>query len=311
MNDYLSLIVSKFGNDYIKDNNSDEIRYNCPFCMKKRGKLDTDHKLYANIKKGKFYCFKCGSKGRVFQKELSSSYGVYNHLVVYKGYKESDSSISTEDDSNMFYMQCIDIPSKSIAREYLNSRGISNDTIEFYNIKLGIDEFFGRVMIPNIVYGNNWTDMYSCRTYINQEPKYKNPIGSKKTNAVFNLHNISEGSDIYVNEGAITAICAGRNAVATYGCHPSNHQINAILEKRPNNLYCTLDGDEAGRLPNEELARIFCEKMKYNGNVYLVHMPKDKDAADMGEKYYKEYVNDNKILYYSKTYSSIISYFRK
>lgn len=307
---YLDLIVSKFGRDYIKEGNKNEIRYNCPFCMHKRGKTDADHKLYVNIVKAKFYCFKCGSKGSLLNKISESSYGVYNHLLTYKEYLNS--SNSEDEDYNMFYINATDIPKDSVAYEYLIKRKITDDLINFYNIKLGLGDLFGRVLIPNILYNNGkWTDMYSCRTYLDQIPKYKNPVGSKKTKSVFNLHNIIEGSDIYVNEGVITAICAGKNAVATYGCHPSTHQINAILEKHPKNLYCTLDGDEAGRGPNEDLARIFSEKLDYDGNVYLVHMPEDMDAADMGEKMYKEYIKDNRILYHSKTYTSIISYFRK
>ena len=152
--------------------------------------------------------------------------------------------------------------------------------------------------------------MFSARTYLGQEPKYRNPDGCKKTHSVFNLHNINIGGDIYVNEGAITAIFAGRSAVATYGCHPSDQQIKAILDKRPKNLYCTLDGDEAGLGPNEELAKTFSRKI-IDGNVYLVYMPKDMDAADMGEKRYKEYVMDNRILYYSNVYTSVASYFKK
>lgn len=304
----MNLIISKFGRDY-HPGTKNHVTYNCPFCEKKRGKADKDHKLYVNYENLKFYCFKCHSHGNLSPK-IESSYGVYNRLL---GYKNMISrSEEDEDEDNMFYLPHITIPKDSVAYDYCMERGITDEMISFYNIRLGTGDFFGRIVIPNELYGDSgvWTDMFSARTYLDQEPKYRNPDGCRKTHSVFNLHNIKEGGDIYVNEGAITAIFAGRDAVATYGCHPSDQQIKAILDKRPKNLYCTLDGDEAGIGPNEELAKIFSRKI-VDGNVFLVYMPKDMDAADMGEKRYKEYVMDNRILYYSSVYTSVASYFKK
>ena len=299
------IIISRFGRDY-KKGTKDHITYNCPFCENKRGKADLDHKLYINYISLKFYCFKCHSHGRLSNKILNSSFGVYNNLI---NYANTDDDEDSDDQNNMFYLPNIKIPDKSVAFDYCNSRGITRDMIDFYNIRLGIDNLFGRIVVPNIIYTDSgvWTDMFSARSYLNQTPKYKNPDGCKKTNSVFNLHNISKGSDIYVVEGAVTAIHAGRTAVAVYGCHPSDQQINAILDKNPKNLYCVLDNDEAGRGPNEELAEVTSRRC--DGNVYLVYMPKGKDAADMGETRFKEYVEDTKILYHSSVYTRVASYF--
>ena len=59
------LIIDRFGVDYTfnKNNVKPHMIYNCPFCLSKRGKADTDRKLYVSMLNLKFYCFKCHSKG--------------------------------------------------------------------------------------------------------------------------------------------------------------------------------------------------------------------------------------------------------
>lgn len=305
----IDLIISKFGKDYVSSTKN-HISYNCPFCESRRGKSDDDHKLYVNYVKLVFFCFKCHASGRLKVKNIDSSYGVYDKLAKYKN---MNLDIFDEDEEdNMFYIPNIEITEKSSAMKYCLKRGISKDLIKYYNIRLGISELFGRIVIPNEVYGLNgiWTDMYSSRSYLDYEPKYKNPSGSNKNDVVFNLHNIEEGSDIYINEGVITSIIAGKNSVALYGCAPSREQISKILSKKPSNIYCTLDGDEAGRPANEKLAKTLSESLS-KSNVYLVNMPYNKDAADLGEIKYKRYVENNKILYYSDVYKNLVSYIKK
>lgn len=306
INSNIKLIIEKFGRDHGKS--TDNYTYNCPFCMKRRGKDDSDRKLYVSTKNLVFHCFKCGAKGRLKSKEIESSFGVYNNLM--NLFNESSDLDTGGEDDNMFIIPNIGIPESSVAYKYCIDRGITDEHIKFYSIRLGIGKLFGRIVIPNIIYGNTgvWTDMYSARTYLSQTPKYLNPENCKKTNSVFNLHNIEEGSDVYIVEGAITAIHAGRSAVAVYGCHPSDAQINAILAKRPRTIYCVLDNDEAGRPANENLAKVLSNRVS-NGNVYLVYMPNGKDAADLGETRFKDYVDKNKIQYYSSVYNSVASYF--
>lgn len=302
----LQLVIDKFGHDY-QSTSSSEIKYNCPFCMKRRGKPDNDHKLYVNVDKLKFICFKCHAKGRLrHSKVLESSYGIYNELIHYTDHNDIESN---EDDENMYYVNNVAIPDGSLAFEYCMSRGIDRDKINFYNLKLGTDDLFGRIVIPNYMYTNIWTDMYSSRTYLNQIPKYKNPPNCKKSNSVFNLHNIPDSIDkLYIVEGAITAICAGKDTICTYGCHPSESQINQILDKHPKSIVCSYDGDEAGQLGQTQLLEMISRK--YNGDLYYITMPEGIDAADMGESRYKKYVEANMEKYISNTYKTIYDFVR-
>lgn len=304
---YSNEIIRRFGNDYVVS--GEEYLYNCPFCLKRRGKADDDRKLYVSGTHGYFHCFKCDAKGTVVSKVNVSTSGVYEDLC--QLFKDSSIDKDDGDEDNTFYVPNVRIPKDSVAYEYCISRGITDDMIDFYDIRLGMDELFGRIVIPNETFGIRriWTDMYSARSYLNQNPKYMNPHASKKSGVVFNLHNIKEGSDVYVVEGAITAIHAGRDAVAVYGCHPSNIQLQNIMDKNPRNIFCVLDNDEAGRPGNEDMARRFSSR--FSGNVYIVYMPSGVDAADIGESRFKEYVDKNKILYGSGIYASVASYLKR
>jgi len=292
MINYINAITSKFGSKYIESGN--EIRYDCPFCYERRGKEDKDSKLYVSLENGCFFCFKCGAKGRVFVKKQEQDIDekLKNILSQYL-----DNDFDDEED-NTFYVPNIKLQNDSVAYNYCISRGITEDKIKYYDLRLGINELFGRIVIPNQVYTDKgvWTDMYSARSYLNQVPKYKNPSGAKKTNAVFNLHRIKDNAErIIIVEGAITSICAGKDAVAIYGCHPSVEQVSAIINKNPQSIYCVLDGDEAGTKGNKELLSMLSEH--YDGTIYYVAMSNGIDACDMGEIKFNEYVNAHKRIY--------------
>lgn len=299
---YVADIINKFGNDYII--NGSEYRYNCPFCLSRRGKADTDKKLYVNSESGLFHCFKCSANGTLGVKKKSSS-DVYEEIRKYLSKNDSDD----EDEDNTFYVPNTKLQKETLAYEYCLSRNITEDKIEYYDIRLGLNDLYGRIVIPNQVFGDTeiWTDMYSARSYTNQIPKYKNPKGANKSGIVFNLHRIEKGCDvIYGVEGVITAICAGKEAVAFYGCSPSNAQIRAVASKQPKEFYAILDNDEAGRAHIVELA----QKMSalIDGKVFVVYLPTGIDASDLGEEKFKEYVRENRHEYRSGAYEAIYKY---
>ena len=311
----LSLAIEKFGTDYVSDSKNNEIMYICPFCEKKIGKIKTDRKLYVNVslnssKSGKFHCFRCGTKGRLRKSRISRNdvSGVYKELFsAFDSYNEDNE----DEESNMFYIDNTKINPGTVAYKYLSNRGITQEHIDYYNLRLGINDLYGRIIIPNQIFGREgiWTDMYQARSYLEQIPKYKNPDGAKKSLVVFNLHNQKEGGDLIIVEGAITAICGGKNCVGVYGCHPSKEQINQILDKKPRSIVCCLDYDEAGKVGNEELLEEL--NRKYDGKLYQVNMPEGIDAADMGEEKFQKYVEENKFIYYSKFYSNLISFVKE
>ena len=291
----LKIIEERFGTDHKIV--GDQVWYKCPFCLKRRGKADNDYKFTINKISGKAYCFKCHVKLRLKDDLLKESVSsVYGELLdIFSDYKKAED----EDEYNMFYVPTMEIKKGTAAYSYCAERGLTEDKIAYYNLKLGVNENGGRIIVPN-EYVNGWCDIYQARSYTNQTPKYKNPYGVDKSKIVFNLHRIKENADrIYICEGAITAICAGKEAVGVYGCHPSENQISQLVEKHAKEYVCTLDNDSAGRPGNEQLAKTLTYKCPW-AKVYICYMPEGKDAADIGESAYKEYVEKNKIEYNGK-----------
>ena len=288
----ISIIEEKFGTDY-KMAAHGELTFNCPFCVHKRGKADKDHKLYVNSSSLKFHCFKCGSSGKLRSAavETDSAFGVYEDLLKLK--ISSDPDLVDDEEENTFFLPVTQIKKGTVAYDYCMKRGITEDLIKYYDIRLGVDDMSGRIVIPNNVYGTCWTDMYSARSVIDQIPKYKNPTGVNKNNIVFNLKSIKENQPVVIIvEGVITAICGGKDCVAVYGCHPTRDQIKQILDKKPKNVICCLDGDEAGQTGLKELLHML-DDFHYDGKIYYVIMPKDQDACDMGYKKFRQYVKDH------------------
>lgn len=300
----LELIKSKFGDDF-KTASHGEVTFNCPFCLSKRGKADNDHKLYVNTNSLKFHCFKCGTSGRLKSVNYEeSSYGVYEKLLKLK---EVDLPV-TDEEENVFYLPMTKIQRGTVAYDYCIKRGITEDLINYYDIRLGVDDLTGRIVIPNNVYNHCWCDMYSARSIMNQIPKYKNPIGAKKNEMVFNLKNIQENQDkVIIVEGVITAISGGKDCVAVYGCHPTIKQIRQIVDKHPKSIYCCLDGDEAGQSGMMPLLEMLSGI--YNGKIYYVKMPEDQDACDMGYERFRKYIEHIKKEYDGKFLYSITKKF--
>lgn len=315
---YLDLAISKFGSDYTGPDSTGNIQYNCPFCLKRRGKADTDRKLYVKVKImkykdhkiiGKFHCFKCGAKGRISNR-FNSNNQVYNRLFSLYNQMEDESSDDEEAEDNVFYIPNIKIPYNSVAEKYLLERNITRDMMNYYNLRLGVDSLFGRIVIPNEIYDNVWTDMYSARSYLGHTPKYMNPVDAEKHNFVFNINNLIEGGVCYVVEGPITAICAGKEACATYGCSPSDVQISMIVNKNFEEIYCVYDNDEAGRKGNLKLSEKLFDEINIKNlrtKLFTVLMPEEIDAADMGESKFKEYVMSNRVPYRSKVYNKLFT----
>lgn len=304
----IEIIINRFGTDY-KRSNSD-LMYKCPFCLSRRGKADNDYKLYVSINKPiKFHCFKCNAKGRLSNYVSISNDSVYKSILDLTQEEEEDSD---SDDYNMFYLPNKSIVKGTLAHEYLIKRGISDDLINYYDIRMGIDNLFGRIVVPNIVYGKDrsWTDMYSARSYTNQDPKYRNPEGCRKTNAVFNLHNQRKGGRVYVVEGAITSICAGKDSICVYGSSPSDEQISMIANFGFKEIYCVLDNDPSGRKGNVMLSEKLSNLVNSDITVYTSHLPEGIDAADVGEEKFKKIVEENKVEYFSSIYTRIFTLFK-
>ena len=196
-------IEKRFGTDYVLTSKHD-LMYNCPFCLEKRFKEDTDHKFGVNAKTTLYYCFKCHTTGILIKNKVSFSERAVPFLIDY--FKNQEPSSESQNNGLIEFVDVVNIETNTLAYDYLMSRNITSEQIKYYNIKNGINSNFGRIIIPNIVIGN-WVDYYQGRTYLDIQPKYNNPSQIDKSNIVFNLHNQSKKQkQVYIVEGVFSAI---------------------------------------------------------------------------------------------------------
>lgn len=271
--------IKRFGRQFEKRKDGTELIFPCPKC----NAPNKSNKLYVNVTSGVFHCFRCGFKGRL--KTNYSLSDVIKNKNDKQEYKKSD----------IFLFPFI---RKNLTEEQINAlylRGLSDSDIRYYNITGG-----NRIQIPNYVIGN-FTDMickweWRKELITNKNPKYLYLNDVKKSDIVFNLHNIQSNSDqITICEGIFNAITAGKTAVATYGCNFSSKQIIDIVNKQPKSIIIAYDSDLPGVTGSMKLIQEL-KNQEYQGNVYYILLPKGIDINDLGYEQYQDYFNKNKVL---------------
>jgi hypothetical protein len=300
--DYFNAVESKFGIDHSDPNSQGEVTYNCPYCEEIRGKKDTKHKMYVNINTGLYYCFKCGSAGSVGTNDSTYTKNVSREFLLNIFQEDVDNSIS----NHKYLLPITRAQNHPDALSYLTSRGLSISDIEYYDIRLGstLDGLYpNRVVVPNEVVGS-FTDMLVARSIdpnCDKRWKYLNPVGSRKTNHVFNLHRIPNNSErIIVAEGVFSAIACGRDAVATYGKVMSDTQLQMIINKKPQSVYIIYDYDA------QDLSKSTASRLsRYLKNVYYVPLYDDRDPSDLGHDQVVQLINTQSILMTNEYYRLI------
>lgn len=308
MDELIQIAIEYFGNDYQIRSTGKDVFFCCPFCWEKLGKQKTDYKLGVCVDpksehRLQWHCFRCGSSGRLrYTRSVKNS---LRKLGFDSSFNDSEDN-EKEGDSNMAYLPRNPIKKDSEAYNYLISRGIDDEKIEYYQLREGKDRYSKRIIIPNKLYGMNWTDMFQGRDYTGKkEPKYLNPTDIDKSKIVFNLHRQEKNcNQLIICEGAITSICGGKNCIGVYGSHPSITQLKQIIDYNPKELVCCLDNDPAGQTGMKQTLKDI-QSLGFSGRLYFVTMPEGKDAADLGEKAFQEYVFNNKKIYNTVSYKLI------
>lgn len=249
---YYNSIRNRFGLEIgsCERNGHTEYQFICPFCLDVVGTPDLSGHLFVRSDNGVYHCYRCDSKGVINAPKNPISATNSELLKLVTDYLKEPSESRLEDTNPVKKFQ-YQIPTKrlvdnSVALEYMRNRGFSDEDLEYYDLRVGsvMDEYLGRVIIPNEVYRNNWTDMFTARSYVGHERRYKNPSGSESGLAVFNLFRIPMNSDrIIITEGPITAMAAGRDAVAMYGKLNNPMKLRMILDKNPKSIVVNFDPD--------------------------------------------------------------------
>lgn len=244
-----------------------QYQFNCPNCREENdGIADGKYNLEINLEIGKYHCWKCESKGNLSY--LIKKYGNRNLL---KDYIDAIEDIKTNryltfgilsdtmKDDEEFYLQLpatfqkIDLSTcrKKKVIEYLNSRRITQDIIDFYNI--GYTSWDGelwnlrnRIIIPSYdLYGN--LNYWVGRDFENKEgskkTKYANPKANKN-DIVCHEDKIQWDADIVLVEGALDCIYYP-NAIPLLGkqLDEDSQLYKSLKEKANGKIFICLDSD--------------------------------------------------------------------
>ena len=158
---------------------------------------------------------------------------------------------------------------------YLSHRGISPATAQCFGVGMyhGAGFLAGRCVIP-IRDEEGRLVAYAGRALNGEEPKYRFPVGFRKSQVLFNLDRAIQtgGDQVIVVEGFFDALKvhqAGHPAVvALMGSSFSQRQSELLLSHFAS-VTLMLDGDEAGRRAAAVMAKLLTPKVR----VHQVDLP--------------------------------------
>lgn len=227
MQDIYDILEGLFG-IYRGTTNPSEIRYNCTFCPDG----DVGYHLYVNIDSYLYNCFRCPAKGhlsKLIEGRLPKT-AAKREARTYESLIPIDSFAPIEGSSSEIAKWCAD---------YLKGRGILDMSNIWYGTK---GEWLGRVVFPVIEFGK--IVFAVGRSIVDDEPKYLNTAGSRKSTFIYRLDGMIYSPYIIITEGPIDALST-ENAVALLGKELSASQEAKIRMVIPQSkpIYIALDGD--------------------------------------------------------------------
>jgi DNA primase len=265
-------LIDKFGISLSQGreaSNGKELIFDCPLCVKRGKSRDIKGHFYLHVatddKYGSFFCFRCGAKGRL---EATTK-------LVENVKEQQIDEVSDESKKLELPRGFTSINKNMHAYKYLMSRGLTDTDILYYNIGFAKD----RIVFPD--YSEKGELVYwVSRSYTGLEPKYVN-CKQSRSDKIYNLGRFirEKLNTVTIVEGPISAIMAGRSAVAVYGKQVTKNQISTLRALPVQKYFISLDPD--ARKESLELAK---KLWKSDKQVYLVPVPEDHDPASLGRE---------------------------
>jgi|SRR5580765_247426 len=169
-----------------------------------------------------------------------------------------------------------------VARQYLQGRGITEDSIAFWGI--GWDPENKRVVIPVQDERDKLKLLIKRAIFDSQRPKYLYSEDSVKTEILFGASKIPMKPEyVVLTEGSTDVIALNQHgipAVGILGTGISREQVKILSRLRPKKVYLMFDKDTAG-VRNIEIAMERLRKYP----LFVCRYPKGKsDPAELSEK---------------------------
>lgn len=266
-----------------------QISFDCPVCAEEKGLDQGDGKgnLEINYVRHVYKCWACGEThgthgplGKLFDGYATKQQKKVYNLIKPDELKQEDKKrvklrlpegFITFKDSNPRFIPHIE------AYRYLQSRGITDEMIEKYNIGYTVSgDFAYRIIIPSYN-SEGQLNYFVGRAWVKKKMKYKNPPSVPKDEIIFNERLIDWDKDIYLVEGAFDSFFLD-NPLVMLGKKMSKLIFETLYTKANGNIIICVDGDawEDGLKMYHELngGRLY-------NKVKIVKLPKDSDVCDL------------------------------
>ena len=287
--DYLITLLDGILGKHRKHNDdSGQISYDCPVCsyeIKGLERGDGKGNLEVNYFRNVFHCWSCG--------ETHDTHGHLEQLIKTYGTKE---------DLNTYNLLRIDkvevkekkfrkpqlpkefvklselhdrLPIKIKAKKYLTDRGVNDKIINEFNIGIAATgPYANRIIIPSYDSEKNF-NYFVARSFTGEKLKYKNPTYPKEE-IIFNESKINWLAPVWIVEGPFDSLFIP-NSIPILGKVLHDKLWNLLYAKATSVVIC-LDEDA---WENSKKMYNTLNGGKLEGRVRIVHLPKDKDLADI------------------------------
>jgi len=293
----LRLIFKKFG-EYKKS--GDEVQVKCPFCVLRRPDHDADHsfKLYINIDKEVYNCFRCEVRGRLDN--------LFPQLAAIE--------IATDDiiDKPESILEALPVgkklnelkyPWSDLVREFFVERNYNHEDFLQYvyfceDYKKSDYSFGPRLVFPIHQFGS-YRGFQARTLYKNTLPKYIGASSMDKRNILYNYDiAFSQMDRLVITEGFFDQIAVGKTAVATLGKSITDNQLHLIRlgDFKKVILFLDKDAEKEAKKSALKLATYFnsyIAKPKWESLSLLPNGKEKKDPGDMSRKEIEDCLQNN------------------
>ena len=274
-NTILSLIHKRFGNYKIS---GDEIIVKCPFCVLRGQKINTSYKLYINIKKHLYNCFRCEARGKLVN--------LFPQLAAIE-IKAEDILKDTETKleqlpQNMQYLENLKYPWNDLVYEFLHDKKFLPATINskvFFveDYKKNNMSFGPRLVFPIYQFGT-YRGFQARTIYKSTDPKYVGASFMDRRSILYNYDiAFSQSKELIITEGFFDCLRVGDCAIATLGKSVTEMQIRLIKLGDFKRVVVFLDQDA------EYEATQVAEKLCMYFPTYIAY-PNKKDPGEMNKE---------------------------
>jgi 5S rRNA maturation endonuclease (ribonuclease M5) len=275
----LSIIRSKF-NDFKRS--GDEIQIKCPYCPKMGQGVDRKYKLYINIQKQVFNCFRCGTKGKLNM--LIPQVDIVQDKAIDIVEKKTLESLP-----HCIKLHDLEYPWSELVFELLLDKGFSPATLDkvlyFCKDYRKGDFKYGPSLIFPIYQLGQYRGFQARTIYKNVQPKYISATGLDRETILYNYDSAFNQKTLVITEGFFDCLKVGANAIATLGKEITEKQLRLIKLGDFKEVIVFLDRDA------EKESRDIAKKIAIYFKTYLA-IPTKKDPGQMSRIEIKELLNN-------------------